>query len=64
MNITVGLFHTTKIISTREMDSLVKSLNTNTRDGHIVAQTRISRHLWLLRVTCSWRDDAEFVRSL
>ena len=64
MNITVGLFHITKIATTRQMGSLVKALNTSTRDGHIADQARIGRHLWLLRVTCSWRDDAEFVRKL
>lgn len=64
MNITVGLFHITKIATTRQMGFLVKALNTNTRDGHIADQARIGRHLWLLRVTCSWRDDAEFVRGL
>jgi hypothetical protein len=64
LNITVGLFHIAKITTTRRMVPLVKALNTNTRDGHIADQARIGRHLWLLRVTCSWRDDADFVRSL
>ena len=64
MNVTAGLFHITKVTTTRQMGSLVNALNTNTRDGHIANQSRIGHHLWLLRVTCSWRDDAEFVRSL
>lgn len=64
MNVTVGLFHITKVTTTSQIGSLVRALNTNTRDGHIADQARIGRHLWLLRVTCSWRDDFEFVRSL
>lgn len=64
MNVTVGLFHITKVTTTRQIGSLVRALNTNTRDGHIADQARIGRHLWLLRVTCSWRDDAELIRGL
>jgi len=64
LTITVGLFHITKMIDTKQIRFLVRSLNMNTRDGHIVDQARIGRHLWLLRVTCSWRDDAEFIRRL
>lgn len=64
MDNTIETFHVSKIITTRRFNFLIKVINANTRDAYISDQARIRYQLWLLRVTCSWRDDAEFVRSL
>lgn len=64
MNNDLGLFHISKIITTSGIVSLIEVINTQTQDGYVSHQARIGRHLWLLRVTCSLRNDAEFVRML
>lgn len=64
MESTDGLFYVTKLIATRNLAGFVDSLNKRTRDGHIAGQIRVSRSLWLLRIACSWRDDAALIRTM
>lgn len=59
-----NLFQVTKLISTRNLSRFVNSINEKTRDAYINEQTRIAPNLWLLHVVCSWRDDAQVIRSL
>lgn len=57
-------FCVTKVVATDGIANFVVALNRQTHDGYIVFQTRISPKLWLLRIACSWRDDAALVRRL
>lgn len=57
-------FYTNKVVATADISNLVDVLNSRTRDGHIVHQERIERHLWLVRIACTYRDDADLVRGL
>lgn len=57
-------FHISKITTSANLISLIEAINTQTRDGYVADQTRIGPKLWLLRIACSWRDDAALVRGL
>lgn len=57
-------FYISKVIATADISTLVSALNARTRDGHIACQTRIDRNHWLLRVACTYRDDADLIRDL
>lgn len=57
-------FFISKMVAPGDLPALVIALNTRTRDGYIAHQERIDSGLWLIRIACLWRDDAEFVRSL
>jgi len=56
-------FYISKVVSTCKLATLVTHLNARTRDGHIADQTRIGRNRWLVRVACTYRDDADLVRG-
>lgn len=57
-------FYVTKVVTTDNLFGFVAVLNRQTRDGHVADQTRVGPRLWLLRVACSWRDDADLIRGL
>lgn len=53
-----------KVVAANDISALVRTLNARTRDGHITCQTRIDQNRWLVRIACTYRDDADFVRAL
>lgn len=57
-------FYTTKTVSVDSIANFIEALNRQTRDGYIADQARITSKLWLLRIACTWRDDAHLVRGL
>ena len=56
-------FNVTKVVATDNLANFVASLNAQTHDGYVADQTRIGPRLWLIRVACSLRGDADLVRG-
>ena len=56
-------FNISKVISTSAIPTFVADLNTRTCDGHIADQTEIGQGIWLIRIECTQRDDADLVRT-
>lgn len=57
-------FNVTKVVASADLVSFVEALNRQTRDGYVADKVRVGPKLWLLRIACSWRDDATLVRAL
>lgn len=57
-------FHVTKVVTSDNLSSFIEALNQQTRDGYVADQTRVSPKLWLLRIACTYRGDADLVRGL
>ena len=57
-------FYVSKTVVSGDLPALIAALNSGTRDAYVAHQERIDAGLWLVRVACTWRDDAEFVRGL
>ncbi len=56
-------FNVTKVITAENLANFVANLNAQTQDGFIVDQARIGPRLWMIRVACSLRGDADLVRG-
>lgn len=56
-------FNVTKVVASHNLANFVASLNTQTRDGYVADQMRIGPRLWLIRIACSLRGDADLVRG-
>lgn len=53
-----------KTLDTNDLPSFVLALNKKTRDAYIADQMTIDENVWLVRIACTYREDADIIRAL